>query len=142
MSIRTRWRQRRWHAAASGAPTRRRGPPTSPITSALFGRVLLDLGRGTGSDLPTDERIRRYAAEPDPALVTLLFQYGRYLLITSSRPGTQPANLQGIWNDEDPPTLEFSNYTININTQMNYWPAESTNLAECHHTAPRLSSPS
>ncbi|HQY91297.1 glycoside hydrolase family 95 protein [Caldilinea sp.] len=98
---------------------------------ALFDRVTLDLGRSSGADLPTDERIRRYAAAPDPALVTLLFQYGRYLLIASSRPGTQPANLQGIWNDELRPPWS-SNFTVNINTQMNYWPAEPTNLAECH----------
>lgn len=98
---------------------------------ALFGRVHLDLGRSAAIDLPTDERIRRYAVEPDPALVTLLFQYGRYLLIASSRPGTQPANLQGIWNDEVRPPWS-SNFTVNINTQMNYWPAEPTNLAECH----------
>ncbi|MFO7634619.1 MAG: glycoside hydrolase family 95 protein, partial [Caldilinea sp.] len=98
---------------------------------ALFDRVHLDLGRGPTADLPTDERIRRYAAEPDPSLVTLLFQYGRYLLIASSRPGTQPANLQGIWNDELRPPWS-SNFTVNINTQMNYWPAEPTNLAECH----------
>ncbi|HRW51153.1 MAG TPA: hypothetical protein P5333_26725, partial [Caldilinea sp.] len=98
---------------------------------ALFHRVRLDLGSGSTADLPTDERIRRYAAQPDPALVTLLFQYGRYLLIASSRPGTQPANLQGIWNDEVRPPWS-SNYTVNINTQMNYWPAEPTNLAECH----------
>lgn len=122
-------------AAALDAATRR--PYAQALSAhiadhqALFGRVLLDLGRGTGSDLPTDERIRRYAAEPDPALVTLLFQYGRYLLIASSRPGTQPANLQGIWNDEVRPPWS-SNYTVNINTQMNYWPAEPTNLAECH----------
>ncbi len=98
---------------------------------ALYHRVQLDLGRGSTADLPTDERIRRYAAEPDPALATLLFQYGRYLLIASSRPGTQPANLQGIWNDEVRPPWS-SNFTVNINTQMNYWPAEPTNLAECH----------
>jgi alpha-L-fucosidase 2 len=98
---------------------------------ALFRRVALDLGRGPGAELPTDERIRRYATAPDPALVTLLFQYGRYLLIASSRPGSQAANLQGIWNDELRPPWS-SNFTININTQMNYWPAEPTNLAECH----------
>ena len=98
---------------------------------ALFQRVALNLGSGAGPDLPTDERIRCYAAAPDPALVALLFQYGRYLLIASSRPGSQPANLQGIWNDELRPPWS-SNFTININTQMNYWPAESTNLAECH----------
>ena len=62
--------------------------------------------------------------------MALYFQYGRYLLISSSRPGTQPANLQGIWNDEVRPAWRC-NYTININTQMNYWPAETSNLAEC-----------
>jgi len=97
----------------------------------LFQRVTLDLGAGNVANLPTDERVRRFAADPDPALVALLFQYGRYLLIASSRPGAQPANLQGIWNDEERPPWS-SNFTININTQMNYWPAEVTNLAECH----------
>lgn len=97
---------------------------------ALFQRVDLDLGVTAAAALPTDERIRTYQGN-DPQLITLLFQYGRYLLITSSRPGTQPANLQGIWNDMIRPPWS-SNYTININTQMNYWPAESTNLAECH----------
>lgn len=98
---------------------------------ALFRRVALDLGVTTAASLPTDERIRAFQQGNDPHLLTLLFQYGRYLLITSSRPGTQPANLQGIWNDMIRPPWS-SNYTININTQMNYWPAESTNLAECH----------
>lgn len=65
-----------------------------------------------------------------PSLVSLLYQYGRYLLISSSRPGTQPANLQGIWNDKLAPPWD-SKYTININTEMNYWPAEITNLAKC-----------
>lgn len=116
--------------AASRPYTAARGDHIADY-QALFHRVALDLGRGPGAELPTDERIRRYAADPDPALVTLLFQYGRYLLIASSRPGSQPANLQGIWNDELRPPWS-SNFTININTQMNYWPAESTNLAECH----------
>lgn len=98
---------------------------------ALFRRVALDLGVTAAASLPTDERIRTFQQGNDPHLLTLLFQYGRYLLITSSRPGTQPANLQGIWNDMIRPPWS-SNYTININTQMNYWPAESTNLAECH----------
>lgn len=97
----------------------------------LFERVTLDLGWTEAADMPTDERIRRWNASSDPQLVTLLFQYGRYLLMASSRPGTQPANLQGIWNDQVRPPWS-SNYTININTQMNYWPAEMTNLAECH----------
>lgn len=67
----------------------------------------------------------------DPALVSLYFQFGRYLLITSSRPGTQPANLQGIWNHQLTPAWD-SKYTVNINTEMNYWPAEITNLSEFH----------
>jgi len=98
---------------------------------ALFDRVSLDLGPSAASqDLPTDDRITEFGAD-DPHLVSLLFQYGRYLLIASSRPGTQPANLQGIWNNHVRPPWS-SNWTININTEMNYWPAEVTNLAECH----------
>jgi alpha-L-fucosidase 2 len=97
----------------------------------LFRRVRLDLGAGPAAAEPTDERIRRFAGREDPQLLALLFQYGRYLLIASSRPGTQPANLQGIWNDRVRPPWS-SNYTLNINTEMNYWPAETTNLAECH----------
>ncbi len=97
----------------------------------LFQRVTLDLGNNAVTTLPTDERIRRFQTGDDPALIALLFQYGRYLLIASSRPGGHPANLQGIWNDLVRPPWS-SNYTININTQMNYWPAEVTNLAECH----------
>ncbi|MDH7975852.1 glycoside hydrolase family 95 protein [Sphingomonas sp. AR_OL41] len=97
---------------------------------ALFSRVKLDLGRSSGADRPTDRRIRDGETGDDPALATLYFNYARYLLITSSRPGSQPANLQGIWNDvTDPPW--GGKYTVNINTQMNYWPAEPTNLAEC-----------
>jgi alpha-L-fucosidase 2 len=95
----------------------------------LFRRVTLDLGRTPAADLPTDERVRRFADGGDPALASLFFQYGRYLLISSSRPGSQPANLQGIWNDSLTPPWG-SKYTININTEMNYWPAETTNLAE------------
>ena len=72
-----------------------------------------------------------YPQAGDPGLEALLFHYGRYLLIASSRPGSQPANLQGIWNDQIRPPWS-SNYTININTEMNYWPVETTNLAECH----------
>ncbi len=97
----------------------------------LFRRVDLDLGTTGEAGLPTDERIRRFKYREDPDLVALLFQYGRYLLIASSQPGTQPANLQGIWNDSVRPPWS-SNYTVNINTQMNYWPAEPANLAECH----------
>jgi len=98
----------------------------------LFQRVELDLGPSSpASSLPTDERIRRFHETDDPQLATLLFQYGRYLMIASSRPGGQPANLQGIWNHELRPPWS-SNWTLNINAQMNYWPAESCNLAECH----------
>ncbi|MBV9788093.1 MAG: glycoside hydrolase family 95 protein [Chloroflexi bacterium] len=99
--------------------------------AALFGRVALDLGSTAAADRPTDERIRRWRDSHDPQLITLLFQYGRYLLIAASRPGTQPANLQGIWNDQLRPPWS-ANWTLNINAEMNYWPAEVTNLAECH----------
>ena len=96
----------------------------------LFRRVQLDLGQTPAADRPTDERVRTSMTSDDPALAALYFQYGRYLLIASSRPGSQPANLQGIWNDmSDPPW--GSKYTININTEMNYWPAEPTDLGEC-----------
>jgi alpha-L-fucosidase 2 len=97
---------------------------------ALFDRLALELPAAPVEDLPTDRRIAARGGS-DPGLVELLFQYGRYLLIASSRPGTQPANLQGVWN-EDVRAPWSSNYTININTQMNYWPAESANLAELH----------
>jgi alpha-L-fucosidase 2 len=97
---------------------------------ALFRRVSLDLGTTPASKLPTDERIAAFAKGSDPALVTLLFQFGRYLMIGTSRPGGQPANLQGLWNDSNKPAWD-SKYTDNINTEMNYWPVEETNLSEC-----------
>jgi alpha-L-fucosidase 2 len=98
---------------------------------ALFRRVDIDLGATDAAALPTDRRLVANQAQHDPALAALHFQFGRYLLIASSRPGSQPANLQGIWNDQiDPPW--GSKYTTNINAEMNYWPAEVTNLAECH----------
>ncbi len=106
---------------------------TSAAHRALFRRVTLDLGRTAAADKPTDERVHANRAGDDPALATLYFEYGRYLLIASSQPGTQPANLQGIWNDAIKPPWE-SKYTVNINTEMNYWPAEVTALTEC--TAP------
>ncbi|HEY3913057.1 MAG TPA: glycoside hydrolase family 95 protein, partial [Verrucomicrobiae bacterium] len=96
----------------------------------LFDRVTLDLGMTDAASLPTDERIRNFPATNDPALAALYFQFGRYLLISSSRPGGQPANLQGLWNDSMTPPWD-SKYTININTEMNYWPADSCNLGEC-----------
>jgi len=96
---------------------------------ALFNRVQIDLGSSEQEQLPTHTRIERFVRYNDPALVALYFQFGRYLLISSSRPGSQPANLQGIWNDMlNPPW--GSRWTININAQMNYWPAEVTALPE------------
>lgn len=98
---------------------------------SLFDRVSLRLGETLAAgDMDTEERIERFGAR-DPGLVELLFHYGRYLLISSSRPGTQAANLQGIWNASTRPPWS-SNWTLNINAQMNYWPAEVCNLAECH----------
>jgi len=94
-----------------------------------FNRVSLDLGETEAANLPTDKRIRNFKNGDDPSLVSLYFQFGRYLLISSSRPGTQPANLQGIWNDQLTPAWD-SKYTVNINTEMNYWPSEITNLSE------------
>ncbi|MET7422726.1 glycoside hydrolase N-terminal domain-containing protein [Dactylosporangium sp. NPDC005555] len=96
----------------------------------LFNRTTLDVGRTSAADQPTDVRISRHASTDDPQFSALLFQFGRYLLISSSRPGTQPANLQGIWNDSLSPSWD-SKYTINANLPMNYWPADTTNLAEC-----------
>ena len=97
----------------------------------LFGRVELDMGP-MQTELPTDERMLKYNnGAVDNGLVALYFQYGRYLMISSSRPGSPPSNLQGIWNQHVQPPWG-SNYTININTEMNYWPAEVTNLSECH----------
>jgi alpha-L-fucosidase 2 len=96
----------------------------------LFGRTTIDLGRTAAADQTTDTRISRHGSVSDPQFSALLFQYGRYLLISSSRPGTQPANLQGIWNESMTPSWE-SKYTLNANLPMNYWPADTTNLAEC-----------
>jgi alpha-L-fucosidase 2 len=97
---------------------------------ALFRRVALDLGTSPAAALPTDQRLRATDKTGDPQLAALLFQFGRYLLIASSRPGDQPANLQGVWNQDLNPSWG-SKYTVNINTEMNYWPAETTALAEC-----------
>ena len=98
---------------------------------ALFRRTALDLGASddVAARQPTDVRVERFASQRDPALVSLLFQYGRYLLIASSRAGGQPATLQGLWNDSNTPPWG-SKYTININTEMNYWLAEPTGLGE------------
>lgn len=96
----------------------------------LFRRVAIDLGTSEAARLPTDERVQAFAKGNDPAMAALYHQFGRYLLICSSRPGSQPANLQGIWNDLMQPPWE-SKYTININTEMNYWPSEANALHEC-----------
>ena len=99
--------------------------------SALYKRVELFLGESKESMRPIDERIACYTPGQDPALTALYFQFGRYLLISSSRPGTQPANLQGLWCD-DMQAAWSCNYTLNCNVEINYWPAETTNLSECH----------
>ncbi|MBZ4677326.1 MAG: Alpha-L-fucosidase [Anaerophaga sp.] len=96
-----------------------------------FTRSSLNLGTTPASEYPTDVRIKNFSQTNDPALVALYYQFGRYLLISSSRPGGQPANLQGIWNNSTHPAWD-SKYTININTEMNYWPAEKCNLTELH----------
>ncbi|MES2328780.1 MAG: glycoside hydrolase family 95 protein [Bacteroidota bacterium] len=96
-----------------------------------FNRVKLDLGSTEAARFPTDQRLKNFNSANDPQLATLYYQFGRYLLISSSQPGGQPANLQGIWNNKLRPPWD-SKYTININAEMNYWPAEKTNLSELH----------
>ena len=98
---------------------------------ALYNRMSLDLGKATTLDLPTDERIRKFRTSNDPQMATLVWQFGRSLMIGCSRPGTQAANLQGIWNNWVVGAWG-GKYTVNINIQMIYWLAESGNLAECH----------
>lgn len=99
--------------------------------SNLFNRVSINLGSSPMDTLSIDERIKQYKVGNDPSLTALYFQFGRYILISSSRPGSQPANLQGIWNKDMQPAWS-SNWTINCNTQLNYWPVETANLSECH----------
>lgn len=96
----------------------------------FFQTFSIDLGKGINADLPTDERILKFRDTPDPSFITLYTQYGRYLLISSSRLGNGPANLQGLWNDLLTPPWG-SKFTTNINLQMNYWPAEVLNLSAC-----------
>lgn len=104
----------------------------------LMQRVRFSLGEDSFRDIPTDERLRRFAAgEDDTALAVLYFQFGRYLLVSSSQPGGQAANLQGIWNDKMRPPWD-SKYTANINLEMNYWPAEVANLPELNEPLFRL----
>lgn len=97
-----------------------------------FDRMSLDLGTSEAAKLPTDIRIRDFKNSSDPELVSMYFQFGRYLLISCSQPGGQPANLQGLWNGSTNPAWD-SKYTININTEMNYWPAEKCNMSEMHY---------
>jgi len=96
----------------------------------FFRRVDLNLGETPAMKLPTDQRIAHFNNGKDPQLAALYFQFARYLLISCSRPGGQPATIQGLWNDSLTPAWD-SKYTININTEMNYWPAETCNLSEC-----------
>ncbi|MFF3608368.1 glycoside hydrolase N-terminal domain-containing protein [Streptomyces sp. NPDC002463] len=119
---------RRLLDAAAGLPYEKLLAAHVADHQRLYRRAALHLGTKV-SELPTDERL--VAGQDDPGLAALLFAYGRYLLIASSRPGTQPANLQGIWNTEVAPPWN-ANWTTNINLQMNYWHAETTGLAECH----------
>src|SRR5690606_29056191 len=102
-----------------------------------FNRVKLDLGTSDAANAPTDIRLANFRNAHDPQFVALYFQFGRYLLISSSQPGGQAANLQGIWNHRLKPAWD-SKYTININAEMNYWPAERTNLAELHEPFLRM----
>lgn len=105
---------------------------------SLFDRVRIDLGPITPAGrVTTDHRVVRYADGQDESLAALYFQFGRYLMIAGSRPGSQPLNLQGIWNDLVVPPWA-SGYTTNINAEMNYWPAEITNLSECHDPLLRM----
>lgn len=96
-----------------------------------YNRFDIDFGKSIYEDLPTNERIQASTEKMDNALAALYVQFGRYLLLSSSRPGTYPANLQGIWNHKIKPSWD-SKYTCNINAEMNYWPAEPLNISECH----------
>ncbi len=118
--------------AASARPFAALAKDHRAAHAALFDRVSIDLGETAAAKLPTDERIRQHhAGTADPALEAMLFQFGRYLLISSSRPGDLPANLQGLWAWQMNAPWN-ADYHTNINVQMNYWPSEVTNLSECH----------
>lgn len=103
----------------------------------LFDRVSLALPITENSHLPTNERMQKIQTSPDPSLAALSYNFGRYMMISSSRQGTEPANLQGIWNDDMNPMWD-SKYTTNINTEMNYWLVESSNLSECAEPLVRM----
>jgi alpha-L-fucosidase 2 len=105
---------------------------------ALFNRVTLDLGGADAAQRPTDERVAAVAqGAADPLLVAQSFQFGRYLLIAGSRPGAQPLNLQGIWNETTKPAWG-AKWTLNLNAEINYWPVETCNLSECHEPLLRM----
>lgn len=103
----------------------------------LFDRVIFNLQNTDSSYLPTNERMRAIQSAPDPSLAGLCFQFARYLMISCSRPGNEPANLQGLWNQDANPMWD-AKYTTNINTQMNYWPVEVSNLAECEQPLTKM----
>ncbi|MFI6875268.1 glycosyl hydrolase family 95 catalytic domain-containing protein [Streptomyces sp. NPDC050400] len=127
-------RARRWSDPAVRTPYGRLRERHVKDHRRLFGRVGIDLGTSERVALPTDERIGRFGDGQDPQFAALYFQYGRYLLMSCSRSPGQPANLQGLWNDSMAPAWE-SKYTVNINFEMNYWPAGPANLAECWEPA-------
>ena len=102
-----------------------------------FNRFDIGLGNPTSDQLPTNLRINAVPVKLDNSLAALYVQYGRYLMLSSSRPGTYPANLQGIWNDKLNPSWD-SKYTVNINTEMNYWAVEALNISECHDALFRM----
>jgi len=121
---------RRQSEAAAARPYEKLRSAHVQAHQAWFRRLSLRIGSGAADPRPTAQRIAVAEQQPDPALAALYVQYGRYLLLSSSRPGSQPANLQGLWNEGTNPPWG-SKYTININTEMNYWPAQSANLGEC-----------
>jgi alpha-L-fucosidase 2 len=121
---------RRQSEAAARKPYERLKADHVQAHQALFKRMSIRIGNGTPDLRPTHARIGASETESDPGLAALYVQYARYLLLSSSRPGSQPANLQGRWNEGNNPPWG-GKYTININTQMNYWPADAANLGEC-----------
>jgi alpha-L-fucosidase 2 len=118
-------------ATASGRPYNALREEHIADHRAYFDRVTLDLGSSRAAEAATDRRLKAFEDGDDPELAAQFFQFGRYLMIAGSRPGTEPLNLQGIWNESQKPPWD-SKYTTNINAEMNYWPVETTNLAECH----------
>ncbi len=124
-------------AAAAGQTYKQLKQKHAADYQKYFGRFSIDLGASGSGDMPTDARIEKVPEKMDNSLAALYVQYGRYLMLSSSREGTYPANLQGIWNDKLNPSWD-SKYTVNINTEMNYWPVEILNIAECHNALFRM----